>query len=331
MIPGFPRTYQGQSPHYEVWYGKVDLAPEKAFWFRYTLLDGTVREASTWAILFDGDEITGERDVWDVDDLAPGNTVIIPRTDEIERFRDRQQVFHLGKSHLDEKNAIGRAGELEWDLHWSDSGRRFRYVPPFLKTVGIARSTYNSCLFDLTMSGTIESGGETYDVEDATGMIGHIEGSKIIGDSWGWSHCNHFDDHPDAAFEGLSARLQLGFATTPPLSAFVLFLDGERHVFRSPWSVIRAQSGFNREEWIFRTSSGSKVLSGKAEAPEQVAVVEYTDTDGSNLWCYNSKLADLELELEDTETGDVEHLRSSGRAAYEWVTRTPPTEDVIIQ
>jgi hypothetical protein len=330
MIPGFERTYDDNAPHYEVWYGKVDLAPEKAFWFRYTLLDGDVQEASTWAILFDEGSVHGDRDVWKLDDLAPANQQIIPRTEEIERYRGQKQVFHLGESHLDESNALGRAGDLEWDLRWVDSGRRFRYVPPFLKTLGLARSTYNSCLFDLTMNGTIRHQGETHKARNATGMIGHIEGSKIIGDSWGWSHCNHFDDRPDAAFEGLSARLQLGFTTTPPLSAFVLFLNGERHTFRTPLSVVRAESDFGRDEWTFKASSGNKLLSGRAVAPEEVALVEYTDTDESNLWCYNSKLAELELEFEDTDTGRTEQLRSSGRAAYEWVTRRPPTEEVLI-
>jgi hypothetical protein len=155
MVSGFSRTYTGDSPHYEVWYGKVDIGPDQAFWFRYTLLDGTVQEASTWAILFDRGDIVGDRDVWELDDLAPANTMIIPRTDEISRFRGKEQVFHLGESHLDETNAIGQAGDIEWDLHWEDSGRRFRYVPPILKTLGVARSTYNSCLFDLSVNGTI--------------------------------------------------------------------------------------------------------------------------------------------------------------------------------
>jgi hypothetical protein len=330
MIPGFSRTYDNNKPHYEVWYGKVDIAPEQAFWFRYTLLDGTVQEASTWAILFDNSSVHGHRDVWELTDLAPGNTVIIPRTDEINRFRGKQQVFHLGESHLDESNAIGEAGNLSWDLQWSDSGRRFRYVPPILKTLGVARSTYNSCLFDLSVSGTIKHQDETYEVSENTGMIGHIEGSKIIGHSWGWAHCNNFDNHADAAFEGLSAQLQLGWGVTPPLSAFVLFLEGERHTFRSPMSIVRSQSGFNRDEWIFQSRSGNYVLSGKAEAPEAIAVVEYTDTDGSKLWCHNSKLADLTLELKDKASGEITRLKSSGRSAYEWVTRTPPDEEIII-
>lgn len=330
MIPGFARTYEDQDPYYEVWYGKIDLSPEQAFWFRYTLLDGTVQEASTWAILFDESEIYGDRDVWELDDLAPGNTVIIPRTHEIERFRNQSQVFHLGESHLDESNAIGQAGDISWDLTWNDSGRRFQYVPPVLKKLGLAKSAYNSCLFDLTMNGTITHGEDEYPVEQSTGMIGHIEGSKISGHSWGWAHCNNFDDHDDAAFEGLSAQLELGFGITPPLSAFVLFLNGEKYSFRNPVSIFRSKSGYNREEWIFQTRSGQYELSGKAESPDEMAVVEYTDTDGSKLWCYNSKLAELNLELRDLHSSECHRLTSSGRSAYEWVSRTPPEHDILI-
>ncbi|MFB6345202.1 MAG: hypothetical protein ABEK50_05430 [bacterium] len=326
MIDGFKRNYSGQSPYYEVWYGKVDIAPEQAFWFRYTLLDGKTQEASCWAILFDKGEIVGDREVWDVSDLAVGNQVIIPRTDDIDRFRGQNQVFHLGECHLDESNALGFAGPLSWDLSWSNSGRQFRYVPQLLKTLGLAGSTYNSCLFDFSVSGTIQNGDDQYEINNASGMVGHIEGKKIIGNSWGWAHCNNFDNHPDAAFEGLSAQLQLAGTVTPPLSAFVLFLDGEKYTFRSPVSIIRSQSGFNREQWTFKTSSGGVQLEGRAEAPSDVALVEYTDTDDSRLWCYNSKLADLTLTISDESRGLQKELTSSGRSAYEWVTRTPPEE-----
>lgn len=331
MIDGFARNYDGQSPYYEVWYGKVDIAPGKAFWFRYTLLDGETREASCWAILFDDGRITGNRSVWELSDLSPGNVVIIPRTKDIDRFRNQKQVFHIGNCHLDESNALGETGPLSWDLNWTDSGRRFRYVPPVLKTLGLAGSTYNSCLFDLSVTGTINNDGSSYDLADANGMVGHIEGSKIIGNSWGWAHCNNFDNHPNVAFEGLSAKLQLGGMVTPPLSAFVLFLNDRKYTFRSPMSIVRSQSGFNREEWVFKTASGGAQLHGRAEAPDEVALVEYTDTDDSKLWCYNSKLADLTLELIDEENGINKKLVSTGGSAYEWVTRTPPDGEILIR
>lgn len=330
MVEGFDRNYTDQSPYYEVWYGKIDIAPGQALWFRYTLLDGESQEASCWAILFDEGDVIGEREVWELEDLAPGNVTIIPRTRDIERFRNNKQVFHIGDCHLDESNALGSVGPLNWDLTWTDSGRRFRYVPQLLKTLGLAGSTYNSCLFDLEVSGSIHHDDSVYDVDGATGMVGHIEGRKIIGDSWGWAHCNNFDNHPNAAFEGLSAKLQLAGTVTPPLSAFVLFLEDRKYTFRSPISIIRSQSGFNREEWVFKTSSGGVKLQGQAEAPQDVALVEYTDTDDSNLWCYNSKLADLTLEIRDEKNGIERKLVSSGRSAYEWVTRTPPDEPILI-
>ncbi|MDP6909345.1 MAG: hypothetical protein QF371_07565, partial [Flavobacteriales bacterium] len=45
MVPGFGRISKAKAPHYEVWYGKVDVSPGNAFWFRYTIINGKRQEA----------------------------------------------------------------------------------------------------------------------------------------------------------------------------------------------------------------------------------------------------------------------------------------------
>lgn len=331
MIPGFANEYDGRGPHYEVWYGKVDIAPETALWFRYTLLDGMIREASTWAILFEGGRAWGERNYWAIDALATPNRVIIPEGYGRERFLGHEQVFHVDDAHLDEANAIGSAGEIEWDLQWADSRRRFKYIPTFIEKTGLVRSCYDSSLMDLRMSGTVRRGDEqSWEIDGRPGMVGHIRGSKIAGDRWAWAHCNNFDEHPNAVFEGLSVNLQMLGTVTPPLSAFVLFYDGRAYPFRTPLSVMQAKSEFGRQDWRFEVESGGASLTGWARAPRNVALVEYDDTDGSKLWCHNSKLADLTLHLEDPEHGIDEKFRATGGSAFEYVTRETPTEEPLI-
>lgn len=330
MIEGFAKQYDGHGPHYEVWYGKVDIAPERALWFRYTTLDGTVREAATWAVLFGDEGPVGGRDVCPIDSLAPANIVAIPNGHDEARFSQHPQVFHNEQGHLDGANAIGSAGGVEWDLQWEDRGRRFSYVPHALERWGLVGSTYDACLMDLRVSGTISHGDQAYEVDRAPGMLGHIQGSRIAGQNWAWSHCNCFDEDDDAAFEGLSARVRVGGRVTPALSGFVVFVEGQKYTFRTPISLLRADSEYSKHRWDFAAKSGGVELTGRAWSPSDVALVEYTDTDGSNLWCYNSKLSDLEIRVRDPKRGLDRTLHSTGRAAFEYVTRQRPREEPLV-
>lgn len=331
MIPGFAARWQDRRPHYEVWYGKVDIAPERALWFRYTTLDGAVSQASTWAILFDQGSCRGARDDYDLAELATPNQVIVPERDDAERFASHRQVFHICEDiHLDEQNAVGRAGDIAWDLHWRDRGRRFRYLPHVFERVGLAKSTYDTCMADLRMTGTIRCGEREFHVDGVPGMVAHIQGKRIIGHDWGWSHCNCFDNAEDAVFEGLSLRALMAGRVTPKLSAFVLWLDGQQYTFRSPLGMLLNQSEYSRDRWVFSARNGDVRLSGEARSPDNVALVEYTDTDGSHLWCYNSKLSDLEVRIEDPNRGLDRTLVSSGRAAFEHVNRDAPNSTPLI-
>jgi len=335
MIPGFANTFEGRRPRYEVWFGKVDVAPGRALWFRYTLFAGAFDEASTWAVLFDGNRTTGGRSYWELDELEEPNTVVVPEGYEAERFFGHRQVFHAPGSpvaHLDESNAIGGSGPVEWDLRWKDSGRRFQYVPDMLADSGLVTSRYDTCLLDLRMSGTVRTEDETWNVEGRPGMVGHIRGSSMTPTRWAWSHCNQFEAEDSAVFEGLTAELGALGWTAPPLSAFVVYIDDQRYAFRTPLSIVTADSDFGRGLWTFEATSGGARISGRAEAPsrDRVARVEYDDTDGSNLWCYNSKLADLTVELDAPDLGGKRILRSDGTAAYEFMTREQPTEEPLV-
>ncbi len=317
MIPGFAPRYKGRGPHYEVWYGKVDIAPGRALWFRYTTLDGAVSEASTWAIFFDGDACVGAKDDFELGELRrPGDGVAFDLAEDLR---------------LDERGAVGSAGDIGWELSWQDSGRRFSYMPHVLERLGLAKSTYDDCLLDLHVSGAISCGNRRFQLDGVPGMVGHIQGKRIIGHSWAWSHCNCFDDDPDAAFEGLSVRALLGGRVTPKLSAFVAWVDGRQYSFRNPTGLLLNHSEYSRDHWVFHAQNDGVTLTGEARSPMNVALVEYADTDGSHLWCYNSKLSDVEIRIQDPARGLDRTLKSTGRAAFEHVNREIPVAVPLIR
>jgi hypothetical protein len=328
---GYARRYAGVGPLIEEYYGKVDLAPGAAFWFRYTILDGKTREASAWAILFADGEVHAARERRPVDDLAPGNVPLLPAAGDPERFRGRLQVFHLGAAHLDDGNALGRAGEISWDLHWSDSGRRFTHVPRLLYRFGLIKTSYESTFIDLRMSGEVRFGERVFRLDGAPGMVGHIVGKKKSADSWAWVHCNHFEGAPDVVFEGLSAMVPRRGGLRGPLSSFVLFANGRTYRFNRIRKLEQARSQYGDGRWTFEAEEGGVTISGEARFSGPVALVEYTDTDDSHLWCSNSKLSDLTLTLVDPARGGEQRFEARGTAAFELVVRRPPEGPVTLR
>lgn len=327
LVKEFARIQPVKFPHYEIWFGKIDISPGRALWFRYTIIDGVKKEASTWALLFDNDNVTVGKQTWKLSDLAPPNCVIIPDNENLQRFQDLPQVFHLGSAHLDGANAIGQADGISWDFKFKDNGHRFEHVPPFVKALHVAKSTYSACFLDLSFSGTIMNGSESINIEDKPGMIGHIYGKKSAH-SWAWAHCNNFNGHDNVIFEGLSARINLGGKVTPPLSSFILIVGERRYEFSSTIKLFTAESEFGEGKWEFMAKSSTATLKGIATSPGKVALVEYTDTDDSKLWCYNSKLAALKIELTDLRTKKVEVFESESTAAFEIVNRITPSQEV---
>ena len=329
-VPGFERA-QRPAPFYEVWFVKVDLGPDRALWLRYTLLDGKTREAGTWALLFDHERIRAGKTTWPLEVAGATGTSLLPDCGDVPRFLGQQAVFHVADGHLDSGNALGSAGEIAWDLRWQDSGCRFEHTPAVLRALGLAGSVFRSPLLDLRVSGSVRIGSEIIEIDGATGMLGHIFG-KRQAHGWAWAHCNRFDGGENAVFEGLSARVRVAGMVTPPLSSFVLDVGGARFAFSGLWQLTAAQTTWGGGTWRFSARCGSARLVGELTAPptERVALVTYTDTDDSNLWCANSKLANLKLELSDPRRGVHKVLTATGTAAFEEVGRDRPQRAVVL-
>lgn len=311
MIPSYERKFRGQSPFYEIWFGKFNFDEKKALWFRYSILNGVQKEAAVWGLFFDEDHVYAGKNSFPLESLS----------------LQKKDVFSLKKDFLSETIAVGQAGPLDWKLEWKDSGRRFSHGPSLFKKLGLTRSRYESCFLDIQFSGRVRLSTDkdplTYKIENAPGMISHIWGSRQAH-HWAWVHCNHFQNTPDAVFEGVAAHLQIGKKVTGPLSSFVLYLDGERYDFSSLGIAFCSPSNSDGKKWRFSLKKGSLQLSGEAKLPQKVAVVKYTDTDGSSLFCHNSKMASLKLTFIDTRRGIHRTLETKNTAAFEIVNRENP-------
>jgi hypothetical protein len=90
------------------------------------------------------------------------------------------------------------------------------------------------------------------------------------------------------------------------------------------WQAVRCKSSYSHKGWDFTARGGALTFQGKITVkPGEFAGVTYEDTDGSYLYCANSKISTMTLEV--LRHGKPEgRFQASRSAAFEVVQRTPP-------
>jgi hypothetical protein len=156
-------------------------------------------------------------------------------------------------------------------------------------------------------------------------MQGHLYGPKS-GHAWVWGHCNTFLNEAGKSapflFEGISAQTQMGPMVTPRLSSFYFHYRGENYYFNTLKDLLFLKSKNTLNQWNFKADRGDLSFTGYAKAEHKdFAGLTFEDTDGSLLYCANSKLSDMKIlvyrrgKLEATFT-------ATGTASFEVVSRS---------
>ncbi len=317
-------------PWQEVWYLKLNQ-PEarRALWLRFTLLrtlEGK-RVAEVWAIAFE-------------DGAAP-RKIGLKNTHALETFAHRAGggVAIAESDFADARTSgsvISDAHAIRWDLEMRPAAEAgFDFVPSALRRLGLVKNLAVTPFEDLRFSGWSEVDGVRCAWENAPGMQGHLAGPKN-GHSWAWGHCNHFVDESgapsDLVFDGLSARARLGSArSTPLLSTFYVRYGGREYALNGVRHLLRTRSRYSPVTWQFEARAGSMAFRGEVRAAlEDFAGVTYEDTDGSLLYCHNSKISDMTLEV-FREGAREARFTADGTVAFEFVSREkhPGVEFVI--
>lgn len=313
--------WDGRTPgFYEVYYLKLnDPAAGIAVWLRYTLLVPLQGDpiAEVWGFFFDRNR--------------PAENMALKASYPWREARvDRDPFcFAVGQAMLMHSGAHGElTGEgrrLRWDLHWEPNPStvyllpfQWMYEGPFPRTKVLSPN------FDIRFDGILEVDGRSYSLKGAPGQQAHLWGTRYA-ERWVWGHCNAFTEDPEAVFEGLSAQVRLGPMLLPTLTLFVLRLGG-RMVFLNGlsamlWNRSRAEVGI----WYFSGRGGGLNIWGIAKIPmEHLVGAIYTDPDGSQRWCHNTKVGDLVLVvLPPREHGRrMTTFTAEGTCALEWVGRT---------
>jgi hypothetical protein len=312
----------GQRAFQKVWYLKLnDPESHRALWLRFTAHssdNGFSQNAEIWAIFFERDKSQ------DVSKIAVKNTFGIESFSEnpSDGLRIDQCSLHQNKT---EGKIYSKGNSVEWNLSFI-AGRQssFQIIPKFLLGTKLVKNSIYTPYEELYFSGTTLINGKLIHWNQAPGMLGSFEGPNK-GHSWVWGQCNSFVDSmgrpAQFLFEGLSVKTKLGPLVSPSLSSFYFYYKDQNYYFNTLRDFINIRSKSTLNEWRFRAERGDLSFRGVINAEyKDFAGLTFEDTNGSYLYCSNSKLAMMQIFI--YRRGKLEATYSApGTAGFEIVSR----------
>jgi hypothetical protein len=321
--------WQGGPGHYEVYYLTLtDPGTGIGFWIRYTMLapleqTGEGATCSLWFMAMDPSD--------------PGANVGEKVSFPIDRLQTERDPFRLriADAWLSDHGMVGsleREGRrYAWDLSWEPRLDAYGHVHPALRAAKVAKTILFLPHPDVEVSGRIEIAGRKVEIARARGGQAHLWGSKHAS-RWAWVHCSDFNGSNgtgQAFVDGVSVFVPRFGRELGPNTPVVARVGGQDLLSISPLAVSRNESEFDLEGWRFEARTRRRKLAGQVTTRrEDLVGVTYHDPDGDLAYCYNTEIADMQLELFERSTpwGDwlkTKDLRSDGRAHFEYAQREP--------
>ena len=324
---------KNHKPLSENWYLKlVDPQQHKALWLRFTKLITTKPQKAiteTWGIFFEKTHDTIKK-------------YAVKETFPLSDFHDikKNESFEINACSLDAKQTKGmmtsESIDLKWDLTFEPKQKiNFNFVPTLLKTLNIVKNTVWTLNEDLLFSGSLKLNNKLITFDNALGMLGHYYGPKS-GHEWQWAHANTFlnakNTLTNTIFDGIRAQTRIGNKiTTPFLTTMLIHFQNTTYRFNTLKALSHVKSHFKNNTWFFEAKEKNMTCKGRIWAPiNYFAGITYTDTDHSKLYCYNSKLATIVIDVYKKGTL-VETLTANESAAFEYVQRTvDPNVELVL-
>jgi hypothetical protein len=231
----------------------------------------------------------------------------------------------------------GRAGTTSFDLTWtrpeSPVAAPLAMLPLRLLREGpFPKYKINSPFPWLELSGRVEIPGETIELVGWRGMQGHNWGSEQAFEyAWGQCLFPAEGSTPPGMVEAFTARVRIAGKTTPRISSMVVRRGDQTFRFDRLFEVWKQQAHLEQDRWILRLSGpdGEARLSMDARG-RPIVCLGYTNPDGSPRYCFNSKLADVFLQVQPLRGPAFEYQSSHG-GALEFLRseRDPRFPDVV--
>jgi hypothetical protein len=295
---------------YEVWFVRVGLAGDGAWWFRYLLMnpgrEGCPQHSQgvpvqVWA-------------TWFPPEGKPQSFIQGYPLAGLELSARRQSPFHfqVGNNAIVEDSCHG-ALEVEghtvsWDLHYHSA---FRVTLSDKGWIGFSRTPHSDALF----SGQIALDGRTFRGDPlGFGVQGHNCGYRHRN-MWTWAHAYFVRrGGPPSTLEALVYEMPFGLM----FGKAVLWHEGEQHVFRKVREVRRDRTNLR---WEFRCTNrdGLQIHATLDGRGTSVHCLPYVKTDCTGVFeVANNSRATAELRL-TARNGQTDRLETAAGAVLEMV------------
>jgi hypothetical protein len=305
----FPRVAE-KAGHYESFYIKACRpGGGQGIWIRHTVhkRPGAEPNASIWFVLFDR-EADGPR----------ATKVTVPAA---ELSAPTGSWIKVDAAEIGPGRAVGTvdtdAVKASWELTFSGDAEPCKYLPSDrLYETRLPKTKFVAPFPDARFNGRLEVGGETVELSDWPGMIGHNWGSEHA-ERWVWLEGTGFAGSPDTYFDAGAARIKLGPWTTPWVPSGMLMLEGKPHRLGGFGQIRDAEIEESAGECSFVLPGKDIVVRGRVSAPKKDFVGWiYADPKGPEHNTVNCSVSDLELTVERPALAPLQ-LSLPGGAAYE--------------
>jgi hypothetical protein len=296
--------------HYESFYLKAARpGGGNALWIRHTVhkRPGAEPKGSIWFVLFDRD--------------AEGPSATKVTVPAAELSAPAASWIRVDGAEIGPGRASGEvstdAVTASWDLTFSGEAEPCKYLPSDrLYETSLPKTKFVAPCPDARFQGGLEIDGETIEVREWPGMVGHNWGSEHA-ERWVWIEGTGFEGAPGSYFDAGAARIKLGPWTTPWVPSGMILLDGEAHRLGGLGQIRSARIEETPTACSFVLPGRDVVVRGHVSAPrEHMAGWVYADPKGPEHHTVNCSAADLELTVERPARPALT-LSLPGGAAYE--------------
>lgn len=326
--------FAGQRGHVESYFWRAnDPERPRAMWLKATILAPLMGQpvAEAWFVWFDGEQ-----------QRALAHRVTVPLGEahfpagEAPRVRAGSFAFDVAAEGRGRGSLAAPWGKASFDLTWS--AERSPIAAPLalypwrlLREGRFPKSKTVTPFPALRFSGQIELPGESVEVSAWPGMQGHNWGKEHAYEyAWGQCLFPARGSEPEAMFEGFTGRVKLGSRTTPRMSALVVRRGAHTFRFDRIFDFWSQHAELGRERWTLRLSGpGGEARLAMDAAGRPMACLGYRNPDGRLSYCFNSKLAEVHLQVQPRRGGAFE-LHSAHGGALELLRHEPDPRLTVI-
>ncbi|MFO0722649.1 MAG: hypothetical protein U1E65_02620 [Myxococcota bacterium] len=321
-----PRTL-GRAGHVESYFFRAnDPRAPRALWVKATILAPLVGPpvAEAWFIWFDGDRVSAHKETVPYAEASFSATNIQVGPLRLGLGADPLQIQgQVSKLKLSLALEARRAPGL--------LGQPFSLYPEALLRGAFPRSKILTPAACLSVTGALELDGQRIELDGWSGMLGHNWG-KEHARQYAWGQCLFLDARgvPEAMVEGFSGKVEVLGRRTPWVSALIVRRGSEEFRFDRLYDLWAQNAVIDRRSWELSLSGPGGEAHLMMRAPDRPwACLGYQNPDGRLSYCFNTKLAEVELKVQPRQ-GHAFVLRSAHGGALELLRDTAePNLEVV--